>query len=193
MGEYSKPEFEALAKCDWIFTEKVDGTNIRVMWDGTQAQPISFGGKTDNAQIPAPLLQALEKQWYPHMELLTETFGAKQVCMYGEGFGGKIQRGSNVYGPSPRFILFDILIEDYWLNRESISELGAKFGCEVVPVIARGSLELMVTQTELGLASRVGIGTAEGLVGKPVVELTNSRGHRVITKIKCRDFQGTDK
>jgi hypothetical protein len=51
-GEYSQPEFEYLADNIWVFTEKVDGTNIRVMWDGTY---LRFGGKTDNAQIPAKL------------------------------------------------------------------------------------------------------------------------------------------
>ena len=33
-GEWSLPEFEYLAKLNWTWTEKVDGTNMRVMWDG---------------------------------------------------------------------------------------------------------------------------------------------------------------
>ncbi|MCP4215045.1 MAG: RNA ligase family protein, partial [bacterium] len=49
-GEFSIPEFEYLQDNDWIFTEKVDGTNIRVMFDG---EKITFGGKTERAQIPA--------------------------------------------------------------------------------------------------------------------------------------------
>ena len=53
-GEYSLPEFEYLADNEWVWTEKVDGTNIRVMWDGWKK--LSFGGRTDNAQIPTPLV-----------------------------------------------------------------------------------------------------------------------------------------
>ena len=48
-GNYSMPEFEYLKDNQWIFTEKVDGTNIRVMWNG---KDVIFGGKTDDAQIP---------------------------------------------------------------------------------------------------------------------------------------------
>ena len=33
-GQFSKPEFEYLANNEWDFTEKVDGTNIRIIWDG---------------------------------------------------------------------------------------------------------------------------------------------------------------
>ena len=47
MGEYSLPEFEYLKDNKWVFTEKVDGTNIRVIWDG---KDIFFKGKTDKAQ-----------------------------------------------------------------------------------------------------------------------------------------------
>ena len=31
-GKYSLPEFEYLKDCIWVFTEKIDGTNIRVIW-----------------------------------------------------------------------------------------------------------------------------------------------------------------
>lgn len=56
MGEYSTPEFQFLKNNVWVFTEKVDGTNIRVGWDGNQ---IIFSGKTDNSQIPATLVNSL--------------------------------------------------------------------------------------------------------------------------------------
>ena len=31
-GKFAKPEFGYLADCEWVFTEKIDGTNIRVDW-----------------------------------------------------------------------------------------------------------------------------------------------------------------
>ena len=52
-GTWAKPEFELLKDIDWICTEKIDGTNIRIMWDGEQ---VRFGGKTDKAQIPTILI-----------------------------------------------------------------------------------------------------------------------------------------
>lgn len=37
-GDWTLPEFEYLKDCQWVFTEKVDGTNIRVMWNGQRPQ-----------------------------------------------------------------------------------------------------------------------------------------------------------
>jgi len=34
----------------WQFTEKIDGTNIRIIWNDGK---LTFGGRSDNAQIPA--------------------------------------------------------------------------------------------------------------------------------------------
>ena len=56
IGEFSRPEFEYLQSNMWLFTEKVDGMNIRVMFDG---KSIVFGGKTDNAQLTANLVARL--------------------------------------------------------------------------------------------------------------------------------------
>ena len=57
-GDYSTPELEYLANVPWVWTEKVDGTNIRVVWDG---HSVSFGGRTDKAQIPAHLVNKLNE------------------------------------------------------------------------------------------------------------------------------------
>ena len=62
-GEYSLPEFEYLKNNEWVFTEKVDGTNIRVMWNG---ESVVFGGKTDDASIPVFLLYKLQEQELLH-------------------------------------------------------------------------------------------------------------------------------
>lgn len=34
LGTWTSPELECLQHAEWYFTEKVDGTNIRVHWDG---------------------------------------------------------------------------------------------------------------------------------------------------------------
>jgi len=43
---------------EWEFTEKIDGTNIRIMW--SPSEDITFGGRTDNAQLPADLVNILK-------------------------------------------------------------------------------------------------------------------------------------
>ena len=88
-GEFSKPEFEMLKDIDWVCTEKIDGTNIRVMWDGNN---VRFGGKTDNAQIPTILISVLQDT-FTHNKMKGCFPDADNVCLYGEGYGKKIQKG----------------------------------------------------------------------------------------------------
>ena len=58
-GEFAVPEFAFLANNMWDFTEKVDGTNIRVKMtpcaiEDDKQYGIVFGGKTDAAQRARP-------------------------------------------------------------------------------------------------------------------------------------------
>ena len=119
-GQYSMPEFEYLKDCEWIGTEKVDGTNIRVMFDG---DTISFGGKTDQAQIPSNLINRLNKKFLPQIETFENLFinpdqtDRAEVCLYGEGYGAKIQKGGGNYRLDQDFVLFDIKIGQWWLKK----------------------------------------------------------------------------
>lgn len=187
-GDYSLPEFKYLSKNYWTFTEKVDGTNIRIMYDGLD-KPLRFGGKTDNAQIPTQLAMRLNDIFLSQIETFKETFGETPACFYGEGYGAKIQKGGN-YRPDQDFILFDVKIEDWWLRRDDALEIAQKFGLEIVPIIGVGSLAEMVEKTKEGFNSQWGDFLAEGIVARPAeVELFSRRGERIITKIKHKDFQ----
>ena len=55
-GDWRNEAVEYLKDSKWQFTEKFDGTNIRVIWDGHY---ISFAGRTDKATIPQFLLEYL--------------------------------------------------------------------------------------------------------------------------------------
>lgn len=57
-GQYRNSTVEFLKDNVWQFTEKVDGTNIRVHWDGHR---VTFAGRTDRAQIPKHLLERLNR------------------------------------------------------------------------------------------------------------------------------------
>lgn len=183
-GEYSKPEFEYLRYNEWLFTEKVDGTNIRIGWDGEAA---SIGGKTDNAQIPAFLLPRLHQI----SSGMKSTFGGDptDVCLYGEGYGAKIQKGGGNYiSDGVDFILFDVLIGGIWLERHNVEDIAHSLEVKIAPIMAKGTLLEAVECVKVGIASQVGTRSAEGLVMRPSTELFNRRGERVITKIKCKDY-----
>lgn len=184
-GDYSLPEFEYLANNKWVFTEKVDGTNIRVYFrDGK----VTFGGRTDRAQIPATLVERLNERFLLQAERFTEVFNGANVCLYGEGYGAKIQKGGGNYRTDQDFVLFDVMVGDLWLQRHDVEDVAEKMGLDVVPVVGEGTLLEMVGHAKDGIPSTWGDFQAEGYVARPATELKTRSGHRLITKIKCRDF-----
>ena len=90
---HSSP-FEFLKSNDWVFREKVDGTNIRVMWSSL-LKGVAFGGKTDDAQLPVNLLYKSQQRFdgTVNKRKFEAIFPDTDVCLYGEGYGAKIQKG----------------------------------------------------------------------------------------------------
>lgn len=188
-GNWSLPEFEYLKNNLWIFTEKVDGTNIRVIWTGKE---VLFGGKTDRAQIPSFLFFKLREIFYTEerIKMFLDKFGDKGgVCLYGEGYGARIQNsGVNYIKDGVDFVLFDVKIGNWWLKREDVEEIANYFGIRVVPVIGEGTIFDAIEMCRKGFNSQWGNFLAEGIVARPKIELKDRKGDRIIGKIKCRDF-----
>lgn len=194
-GEWSLPEFGYLADLQWTWTEKVDGTNIRLHWDGSR---VTIGGRTDNAQVPAKLTAALAAYVDPVIWRTVFDEGG-DVTVYGEGYGPGIQKGGN-YRDDQMVVIFDVKVGDWWLRREDVQDVADKLGLEVVPPAGAATLTDTVgtvRQVAEGdgifrslLASRheKTFDRAEGLVGRPVVDLFDRRGDRIVTKIKVKDF-----
>lgn len=181
LGDFSCPEFEFLAANRWVATEKIDGTNVRVMWTDSG---IRFGGKTDAAQMPVFLF-----------DRLGEIFAGAEdafdpgACLYGEGFGARIQKGGGNYiSDGVDFVLFDVKVDDVWLERENVEDIAAKLGLQIAPIVLMGTLYDAEGIASEGFCSQWGAFAAEGLVMRPEVELQDRRGGRVITKIKTTDF-----
>ncbi len=206
VGQYALPEFEYLKNNKWSWTEKIDGTNIRIMWFPQHTEKISvitnsiygeeekivlaeviFRGKTDNAQIPDFLLAKLQEIFT--VDKMMETFPEINVCLYGEGYGARIQKGGGNYiSNGVDFILIDVLIDAWWLKRNNIEGIANKLGIKVVPIVGSGTLEEAVEFTRKGYTSTFGNFLAEGIVLKPEIELKMRNGDRLITKMKYKDF-----
>ena len=217
VGEWSQPEFEYLKDNQWEWTEKIDGTNIRVHWDGTQ---VLFGGRTDKADIQEHLLQMLREKFTP--DLLRQVFQPSDsdgsggngssssdgngngngnegsggnpisITLYGEGYGLKIQKGGNYLRRQVGFILFDIKIGMWWLKRADCEALAQQLGIPIVPVVGYGTLQEAADFVRKGFKSVVAENKdydAEGLVLKPTVVLLARNGQRILTKIKHCDFR----
>lgn len=185
-GEYSSKELRYLKDAKWEFTEKIDGTNIRVCWDGYR---VSFMGRTDKAQIPAHLLAKLEELFGGESkeELFEQTFGKKEVILFGEGYGKKIQKGGELYG-DVNFRLFDVLVDGYWLLQDNVDCIAEIFEIETAPFMFRGTLEQGVQFIKTHPKSLLRDAEMEGIVGRPMVQMFSRTGERIMVKIKCRDF-----
>jgi len=192
IGDYSMPEFEYLLDCEWIFTEKIDGTNIRILWDG---EHITFAGKTDKAEIPSFLLENLHLIFAGKQVLFSEIFGgAKEVCLYGEGFGDRVKKAGKKYREDSSFILFDVKVGGWWLDHGAVDEIAKKLDLAIVPVLLQDTLRMAVMmEKHYPYFSAVALNPmiAEGIVGKPKVPLFSKKGERIIVKIKACDFEAT--
>lgn len=186
-GKFRNESVEFLKFNRWDFTEKIDGTNIRVHWDGHQ---VEFAGRTDRAQIPQDLANYLSRTFGSNEaeELFEQKFGETEVILFGEGYGPKIQNGG-AYRDSVSFILFDVLIGDIWLKREAVEDIARCFAVDVVPIIFSGTLQEGVDFVKTKPKSTFGTADMEGLVARPSVELKDRRGNRIIVKIKVKDFE----
>lgn len=115
-----------------------------------------------------------------------------EVCLYGEGYGAKIQKGGDNYRSDQDFVLFDIKIDNWWLQRVDVEDIAKKLDIDIVPIIGTGTLPDMIQEVRNGFnsvwsTSKVSF-KAEGIVARPGVELKTRSGHRIITKIKHKDF-----
>lgn len=185
-GKLKKPVLGTINT--WDVTEKIDGTNIRVMLseDGT----VQFGGRSDKAQLPADLLNKLAAM-LPQDGLREALWlnGPVSAVLFGEGYGAGIQKGG-CYRADKSFILFDVLVGGkWWLDREAVDDIAGKLGVEVVPYLGRMSLQQIVDLVRVPFASKIGTGVAEGVVARPIEPLFDRKGERVIIKLKTKDFQ----
>lgn len=187
-GTYRYETFEYLENNMWIFTEKIDGTNIRVIWDGHK---VSIAGRTDNAQIPAELTNRLMELFggEANEQIFEQKFGEMEVMLVGEGYGAKIQGRGSKYLDHQDFILFDVKINGNWQPRESVEDIARAFNLQVVPIVLEGTLQEAVDYVKTKPKSMIGAADSEGVVGRPKVELLDRNGDRVIVKIKVCDFE----
>lgn len=198
--QFTYPEFEVLKDLKWECTEKIDGTNIRIELasSGNSEDGIimSFKGRTDKANIPEHLLTKLN--WLFDREHLMEALNITDetqncnITLYGEGYGAKIQKGGNYISNDVNFILFDVKVGKWWLDREAIKDIANKLGINAVPLMGYMTIPEAIEYVKKGFKSTIAENKdydAEGLVLKAPCGLLKRDGERLITKIKTVDFR----
>jgi RNA ligase len=189
-GQWACEEFGYLANNEWEWTEKVDGTNIRVIITNNppNGQHVIFAGKEENSQLPAKLVNRLQEIFFPKIDRLMKMF-PEGAILYGEGYGPGIQKGGGNYRKDQDLVLIDVKIGNWWLKRPNILNIAQELDLMVVPIIGHGTLPEMIHFTRNGFKSIWGDFMAEGIVARPKVELVGRNGKRIITKVKHKDFK----
>lgn len=168
--------------------EKIHGTSAHISWRDGQLR-LSSGGES-SSRFAALFDEAELARRF--IEL-----GHDQVTVFGEAYGGKQQGQSWRYGKSLKFIAFEVRIGDTWLAVPNAADVAAKLGLEFVHYV-RIPTDLAAIDRERDAPSeqarRNGIEgdqPREGVILRPLIELTKSNGERIIAKHKRDDERET--
>jgi len=137
------------------------------------------------------------------VEIFSETLAGKMhgfkqdIIIYGEAYGGKQQGMRDTYGDKLKFVVFDVKINDCWLNVIKAERIAKELGLEFVWYSKTSTdieeLDKFKNQDSMQ-AIRNGQGEgkkAEGIIIRPLMELTRNNGERIIVKHKRDDFRET--
>lgn len=116
--------------------------------------------------------------------------GHDTVAVYGEAYGGSEQKQSHRYGVALRFVAFDVQVGGVWLSVPNAADVCSKLGLEFVHY-ERVSTDLAALDAQRDApstqAQRNGVSgdqPREGVVLRPIIEMTLSNGERVCAKHK---------
>lgn len=197
-GEYCCDEFEAIDI--WTVTEKVDGINVRIIFNRTSPHMLSFGGGSNNAQFPSFLFTYLQQE-FTQKKLDNVFKESDYVVLFGEGYGSKIQAGQ-YYNKNVKFILFDVFCSGFWLDRDSVREIAQDLGVQycktlvcaeesdehlVKPYWSKSDIVKFVKSFPLSTLAEVPH-VMEGIVARSVPEMLFRNKLPIMFKLKCSDF-----
>lgn len=190
-GDFSRLEFDNIH--NWHITEKIDGTNIRIHFENKIENPvIKFGGRTDEAQIPAHLFDYLKNTFtIEKLKSILVTPDVQCVRLFGEGYGAKIQKGGGLYRKDVGFILFDVWIDGWWLEREDVLDIATKLGIKAVPDLGITDIHSAIEFVKRNPQSRIAVEekVIEGIVARSSPLMLFRDGTPIMWKLKVRDFK----
>jgi RNA ligase (TIGR02306 family) len=107
----------------------------------------------------------------------------RQVILFGEVFGSKIQNLSYGRAGTFGFAAFDLLADGRYLDAGDFEAVCARFGVPTVPVVYRGPFSTDAVEAVSGGNTTFGAGhIREGVVVRPTVERTDPKVGRAVLK-----------
>ncbi len=185
---------------NWIKTEKIDGTNIRIIL----TKPDEEGNREILIGSRKLILNKEDKGSRQYLDCLKEVNLNKikeyfeeiksTVVIYGEGYGAGVQRGG-IYAKDKNYRVFDIRIGLAYQDFEYVKKVCIDNQLNIVPIFSNVD-EITYQECLESLRHFDGTlinegcgGVPEGLVYKFEPVLLNKYGERLIFKIKRKDFK----
>jgi RNA ligase (TIGR02306 family) len=168
-------------------TEKIHGTSSRIAIIEGEVMAGSMGLRRKRPESLDEMVRNL--YWFPYTlpavrALLEALSGShRQVVLYGEVFGSKVQ--SLHYGHSGLlgYRTFDVMLDGEFLDSEKFFPLCASYGVETVPLLYEGAYSLQtIAALAEGNTTLSGEHVREGVVVKPVRERRDPSVGRVVLK-----------
>lgn len=168
--------------------EKIHGTSAHVSWEPEAKKLSFFSGGTKHDTF----LSLFDQEGL--LAAFTERLDSPTV-FYGEAYGGKEQGMRATYGESMKFVVFDVKMENCWLNVEAANEVALACGLEFVS-FNKISTDLDRIDAERDAPSIQAIRNGieedklrEGVVLRPLIEVVKNNGKRIIAKHKREEFR----
>lgn len=171
--------------------EKIHGTSAHISWNNESKEIRYFSGGEEHEKF----IQLFDNDILTNSFL--ELFPNSNVVIYGEAYGGKQQGMSNTYGKELKFIAFDVMINNKWLEVPNAVSVCSYINIEFVDYVQiettidainneRDKPSIQSIRNDVGNNNK-----REGVVLRPLIELITKNGDRVIAKHKGDDFKET--
>jgi len=183
----------------WIKTEKIDGTNIRIIL----TKPNEEGNRDILIASRKLVLNQEDKNSKQYMDCIKEINLNKikeyfkevesTIVIYGEGYGAGVQKGG-IYSSIKDFRVFDIRIGEAYQDFEYVQKVCIDNQLNIVPVIGEckeityGECYDSLKKFQETLIRDGSGGKPEGIVYKFEPVLLNKYKERLIFKVKFKDF-----
>ena len=184
----------------WIKTEKIDGTNIRIIITKSD----NDGNRIVYVGSRKLILNPKDKTSNQYMDCLNDINFNKlkeyfeeidsTIIIYGEGYGSGVQKGG-IYSSKKNYRVFDIRIGNAYQDFEYIEKVCIDNQLNIVPVIGEvreityGECITSLDKFKETLIKEGDGGIPEGIVYKFEPVLLNKYGERLIFKVKFKDFE----
>ena len=168
--------------------EKIHGTSANISYNNKILHFFSGGEKHER------FITLFNRD---ELKIKIEQLGVEKIVLFGEAYGGKQQGMSDTYGKELKFVVFEVKIGNSWLAVPQAEEVAKSLGLEFIHYVKipatlynidmqrdADSVQAMRNGIEIGKKR-------EGIVLRPLVEVTKNNGERIIAKHKTENFRET--